>query len=298
MFKNKKFIIWVIIALVVSAVGLRIVTSKKKATAADAAVSKPVYVQKTATGTMLSSIKVYGNITASQQADIFSRVPGKLIKNLVQEGDYVSIDQGIALIDRDEIGVKFTRAPVKSTLDGMILKRYLDPGAKVNPSAPIATVGNIKKVKVTVNLTENDFTKLSRGLEAYVSVDSYPEEQFAGKVSLVAPEIDMTTRTGKAEILLDNSNMKLKPGMFAAVDIVLAVHPDVIVIPRSAVVEEGGVKKVFLFENGVAKETILNVGLSDDNDIEVTAGLFIGQDIIVEGQSRLKDGDAVRIVKE
>ena len=296
--KKNKIIIWIIVVALALLVGFRIVSSKKKAKVVEADANKPVYTQKVARDTIQSVIKVYGNITASQQADIFSRVTGKLISNLVQEGDYVAVNQEIALIDRDEVGVSFTTATVKSTIDGVVLSRYLDPGAKVNPAAPIANVGNIKKVKVTVNLSENDFAKIRRGMKAQVFVDSYPGEKFSGEVSLVAPEIDMMTRTGKAEILLDNSEMKLKPGMFASVDIILSVHPGVIVIPRNAVIEEDSVKKVFVFENGTAKERILNVGLFDDNDIEVTGGLRVGQELIVEGHRRLKNKDAVRVVKE
>jgi len=295
---NKKITIWVIVAVIVGMVGFRIIYSKKKAKAVDVDISKPVYVQKVTRGTMQSSIRVSGNIIASQQADIFSRVTGKLISNLVQEGDYVAVNQEIALIDRDEVGVSFTTATVKSTIDGIILNRYLDPGARVSPAAPIATVGNIGKVKAVVNLSENDFTKLRRGLKAYVTVDSYSGDRFSGEVSLIAPEIDMATRTGKAEILIDNSDMKLKPGMFALVDIVLSAHPGVIVIPRSAVIEEGNTKKVFVFENGTAKEKILTIGLSDDNDIEITGGLRTGQELIVEGHHRLKNNDVVRVVQE
>lgn len=295
---SRRNIILIAAVLFALLVGFRIISSRKGAKAVEADSGKPVYVQKVTRGVMQTTLKISGNILASQQAEIYSRVPGKLISNLAEEGDYVRDGQEIALIDRDEIGVSFSTAIVKSTINGVLLKHYMDPGAKVSPMAPVATVGNIRKVKAVINLPENDFVKIKRGTNAYISVDAYPGRKFPGEVSLVSPEIDLMSRTGKVEILIDNREQALKPGMFGQVDILLAHHSGVIVIPRSAVIEDGDVKKAFLYDNGKTKERVLATGLYDDDNIEVIKGLEAGETLIIEGQHKLKNDDAVRIVEE
>ena len=296
---NKKTIIWIVAGLLVCIVGFRIITSKgkSKTAGADTDSSKPVYTQKVAWGSIRSEIKTTGNITAFVQADIFPRVPGKLIQNLVDDGSYVSDNQEIALIDRDEIGTSFTTATVKSTISGILLKHFSEPGQKVSPMAPVATVGRIDKVKAVINLPEADFMKLKRGLRAVVTVDSYPDRKFTGEITMLGAQIDVMSRTGQAEITLDNSGYPLKPGMFASVEIGLATRSGLIV-PVNAVVEDGNAKKVFVVENGKAQERVVQAGISDDDSVEILSGIKAGDELITDGQRKLKNDDAVRVVTQ
>lgn len=294
---SKKTIMWIVIGIFVVLAGFRLVSSKKKEKIVEVDTGKPVYVQKVDRGSMQQVIMVSGNIKASQQADIFSRVPGKLLCNLVEEGGYVKENQEIALIDRDEIGVAFSTGIVKSTISGILLKNYIDQGAKVSPAAAIATVGNIATVKAVANLPENDFVKVKRGMRAYVSVGSYPDTRFTGEIATIAPQIDLMNRTGQVEILIDNPERKLKPGMFAEINFLLAQHSGVIVIPRTSIIEDGDVRMVFIDEDGKAKERILTIGLSNDDQSEVVRGLKDGEELIIDGHRKLKDGDKIRVVQ-
>lgn len=297
--KKRKAIIWICAALFVCLVGFRIISSKRKAKVLDSDTSKPVYSQKVSFGTLQATINVSGNIVSGQQADIFPRVPGKLIKFVVQEGDYVRADQEIAMIDRDEVGISFSTATVKSPINGVVLNLSdIDPGAKVNPAMPIATVGNISSVRAVVNLPEKDFFRVKRGMRANINVDAYPGRIFSGDTVTVAPQIDMISRTGRVEILIDNSAQSLRPGMFATVKLVSAYHSGVIVIPRASVIEDGDARKVFVIENGKANEKLLTTGLFDDNNVEVTAGLNEGEELVIDGQRGLKNGDTVRVVSQ
>ncbi|OGS23168.1 MAG: hypothetical protein A2252_02845 [Elusimicrobia bacterium RIFOXYA2_FULL_39_19] len=294
---NKKTIIWIVVGLVICMVSFRIVTSKGKAKASDTDSSKPVYTQKVAWGTMRTSINASGNITAYVQADIFSRVPGKLIQNLVDDGSYVRDNQEIALVDRDEIGTSFTTATVKSTLSGILLKHYFEPGQKVNPAMPVATVGRIDKVKAVINIPEGDFLKIKRGFKAIITVDAYPDRKFYGEITMLGAQIDMLNRTGQAEITLDNSDNQLKPGMFAGVEIGLASRSGLIV-PINVIIDDGNTKKVFVVENNLAKERIIKTGMTDDSNAEVLSGLKSGEELITDGQRKLKNDDPVRVIVE
>lgn len=295
---DRKRIIWIVVAVFVLFVGFRMVTSKRKGKIIETDTAKPVYVQKAGYGSINSAVKISGNIVPSLQADIYSRVPGKLIRNLVEDGDYVKDGQDIALIDRDEVGVSFSTATARSTINGMLLKHYLEPGTKVNPMMPVATVGNIKKVKAVLNPPESDFTKIKRGTRALVSVEAYPGRKFAGEVTMVSPEIDAVSRSGKIEIMIDNPDQDLRPGMFGLAEVLLASHSGVIVIPRSAIIEDGDIMKAYVVDSGKAREKILKIGIFDDDNSEVLGGLKAGEELIVEGQHKLKDGDLIRIVEK
>ena len=294
---SRKKVLWIIAALLVALAGFRIATLKKPVKTAETASGKPVYVLAVGRGSMQSAIKASGNIFALQQAEIYSRVPGKLIRNLVEEGSPVEENQDVALIDRDEIGVDFSTATARSTLKGILLQHYLDPGAKVNPAMPVASVGNITRVKAVVNLAENDFSRVRRGTRVLISVDAYPEQKFPGEISTLSPQIDMMSRTGKAEIVLDNRDGRFKPGMFASVEFILASHPGVIIVPRNSVLEDGDSRKVFVVADGKAYEKTVQAGLYDDDNVEILSGLRDKEQLITEGQRTLKNGEAVRIVE-
>ena len=122
----------------------------------------------------------------------------------------------------------------------------------------------IQPVKVLVNVSESDFTKVKVGMPVDVNVEVYGNEVFKGKVSLIHPTVDATTRTFVTEINIPNTDSRIRPGMFARVNIDFG-DVDRVVVPDQAVVKRSGV------ENGA--------------------------EVVIAGQSRLKDGASVKIAE-
>ncbi|MDP2865122.1 MAG: biotin/lipoyl-containing protein [Elusimicrobiota bacterium] len=99
-------------------------------------------------------ILLTGSVKAMDEATLYPRIAGKLLRNVLKEGDPVKKDETVALIERDEVGTVYEPAPVPSTLTGVIGRVYQDTGASVNPQTPIALVVNQGMVRVAVDVPE------------------------------------------------------------------------------------------------------------------------------------------------
>lgn len=201
-------------------------------------------------------------------------------------------------------------ATVTAPISGIIGQRFYEAGDMAAPQLPIVTIVQMDRVKIHFNVTESDLGKLKIGQEAQVKVESYPEQIFKGKVSKISPVLDPLTRMAKVEVLVDNRNKKLKPGMFARVTVITGVLKDVIAIPRYPTIERTSLKKingqnivvknysVFVVNEGVAHQRDLKVEYVNHDKIAVRSGLQVGDKIVVEGQNNLRDGMPVNVVEE
>jgi RND family efflux transporter MFP subunit len=208
----------------------------------------------------------------------------------------------------DELKITLTNTQIVSPVDGFVGKRYLDPGAFASTNAPVASVVDIRVVRMVANLVERDMRRVPTGTPASVEVDAYPGEQFQGRVSRVAPVFDPATRTAEIEIEVANGDFRLKPGMYSRVNLTVGNRKDAITIPRNALVDLEGKSGVFVAEAAQAPEGTrgggptptmtakflpVQVGIRDGDHIEVTSGLSDGVRVITTGASALKDGDRI-----
>jgi RND family efflux transporter MFP subunit len=208
----------------------------------------------------------------------------------------------------DELKITLSNTQIVAPVDGFIGKRYLDPGGFASTSAPVASVVDIRTVRMVANLVERDMRRVPVGTPAKVEVDAFPGEQFQGRVSRVAPVFDPATRTAEIEIEVPNSEFRLKPGMYSRVNLTIDTRKDAITIPRNALVDLEGKSGVFIAETAqtpegtrgggpspslTAKFVLVQVGIRDGEHIEVTSGLSDGARVITTGASALKDGDRI-----
>lgn len=209
----------------------------------------------------------------------------------------------------DELKITLTNTLIVSPVDGFIGKRYLDPGAFASTNAPVASVVDIRTVRMVANLVERDMRRVPTGTPANVEVDAYPGEVFKGRVSRVAPVFDPSTRTAEIEIEVQNVDYRLKPGMYSRVQLTVSTRSDAITVPRNALVDLNGRTGVFVAaapeqaegtRGGgggpsamVAKFVPVEVGIRDGEAIEITKGLDNGTRVITTGASAIKDGDRI-----
>ncbi len=239
-----------------------------------------------------------GDIEAKHAAMVYSKVMGKLVENKVQEGDAVKKGETLALVDRDEIGYEFELAPVDSPIEGIVGRAYLDKGAAITLSTPIALVVNIDEILVKIDVTEKDLPKVTKALAAEVEVDAYPGKLFVGQVQKVSPVVDLATRTAPAWIGIDNAQHQLNPGMFARIKMKIGEHKDTLVIMREGVIVQDSQRYVFVVKANQAYKREVKLGLSSDGKFQVLNGLKAGEKVIVMGSMDLKDGDTIQIVEE
>ena len=210
----------------------------------------------------------------------------------------------------DELKITLSNTLIVSPVDGFVGKRFLDPGAFASTNAPVVSVVDISLVRMVANLVERDVRRVPAGTRAQVEVDAFPGEKFAGRVSRVAPVFDPATRTAEMEIEVPNPGFRLKPGMYARVQLTVDTRADALTIPRAALVAIDGKNGVFVAVQPEAPQpaattsggqqpaltarfTPVDVGIRDGEHIEITAGLKEGVRVITTGAGALKDGDRV-----
>jgi RND family efflux transporter MFP subunit len=195
-----------------------------------------------------------------------------------------------------ELRINLANTVISSPVDGFVGKRYLDPGAAVSPNAPVASIVDIRTVRMVAALVEKDSKRIRAGMPAEVEVDAYPGEKFTGRVSRVAPVFDPETRTAEMEVEVPNPGYRLKPGMYARVELTVAQRADALTVPANAVITLDGRTGVFTAEGSptlLAKFHPVETGIRQDNAVEIASGLPDGSRVITIGAGALKNGDRV-----
>jgi membrane fusion protein, multidrug efflux system len=231
----------------------------------------------------------------------------------------------------EELKINLANTTITSPVDGFVAKRFLDPGATVSPNVPVASLVDIRTVRMVANLVEKDMKRVSVGTHADIDVDAFPGETFNGRVSRVAPVFDPSTRTAEMEIEVPNPGFRLKPGMYARVQLTVASKSDAVNVPSNAIVRLDGKPGVFTVQgrsggsttgnsqrpaisdaqpasdaknvgNGgandgdksmTAKFMPVETGIRDGDVVEVVSGVGDGIRVITTGAGALKDGDRV-----
>lgn len=186
---------------------------------------------------------------------------------------------------------------IKTPIDGMVTARTVDMGVMIQPGMTIANVVDISKLKVKLNVAENDAFKLKAGDKVEITTEVYPGLTFAGKIESVSSKGD-EAHTYPVEMSLANSRENpLKAGMFCRVNFVSVQSIETIVIPREALIGSIKEPKVYVIEDGIAKQRSVVVGKEAGTKLQILQGLKDGEKIVVAGHNNLKDDVPVTIMQ-
>ncbi len=195
-----------------------------------------------------------------------------------------------------------THTQVRSTLNGVITGRYFSdgemfsgtPGPAGKPA--IVSINQIRPVKVLVGVSERFLPQVQRGQTAQVRVDVFPERIFEGRVNKIFPTIDRASGTFRVEIVIDNQDEALRPGMFTRVALNLGKQ-QALLVPALSVMKQTGSNERFVYvvENNRARRVTVQPGRNFDENLEILSGLQPGQKLVVTGQHNLMEGVEVRI---
>ncbi|MCX6340475.1 MAG: efflux RND transporter periplasmic adaptor subunit [Candidatus Aureabacteria bacterium] len=255
----------------------------------------PIRAMRVEPRTVSRTLDYASNIEAWDKAEVFPKVGGKILEKLKEDGAPIAKGETIAYIDRDEVGFKFEKAPVESPLTGIIGRVYVDKGTNVTTQTAVALVVDIDRVKVHLDVPEKYLPQLLLGQKARVGVEAYPGEVFTGTVTRISPIVETETRTAPIEISIDNPGHRLKPGMFASINLVLEEKKNVPAVMKEAIMGRKPSTYVFVVNGGVARMRDVTLGIGENDRIEVLKGLTAGDLVAVMGQERLRDGAAVSV---
>ncbi|MBN1595644.1 efflux RND transporter periplasmic adaptor subunit [candidate division FCPU426 bacterium] len=296
-----KWVLWGLAALVVLLAGYRIIAKvRPKEKKVETAIA--VQVQAPVVGEALNTLELAGTITAKEEANAYSKVPGKLARYVKTEGQWVQKDDILAWVERDEIGLTYSLSPVKAPIAGLVAERFMDIGESVTPAGmggpgmPVARVVNPANLELTVYVVEKEISRLQVGQEARIRVQAYPGEVFGGKVERISPVVNQTSRTTQVKIRLASGRGRLKSGMLADVAIIVGRKEQALLLPRDAVLKQNRKEYVYVVNQGAVARRDLETGWLQQDTVEIISGLQPDEKVIVRGQTRVTEGMKVQIV--
>ena len=186
---------------------------------------------------------------------------------------------------------------LKAPFNGVISGKYFEngenfsgaPNTRAGKSA-LVTIVQINKLKALIGISASYFPQITKGMKANISCDIYPNQIFEGEVYNIYPTIDEATKTFTVEVEINNPSLKLRPGMFAKIQLNLG-EGTAILVPTIALIKQTGTNDMYLFvnKNNIAvKQPVLTGRLFDDKT-EILEGINEGDKIIVTGQNKLKN---------
>lgn len=184
---------------------------------------------------------------------------------------------------------------IHSPIDGVIADKIKEEGEVVSPGIPIYKMLDLNTVRIEVSIPDNKIGMIQCGQDAEIHLDSFPGKIFTGKITFISPNADVTSRSFKARVELDNSEHLIKEGMFARVKIILQEKSGILIVPITAITEQSSEKIVFVPEGGIAKSQIVSTGIQNENSVEIVKGVSEGEQVIIEGNYGLSEGAKVRI---
>lgn len=194
---------------------------------------------------------------------------------------------------RTQLDNTLITAPISGTVSGVTV----NPGEMVSPGVPVAIINKLDVMKVLVQLTEKDVGRIAPGQKVGVLVSAAGSEPLEGEVATISPVADPRTKTYPMEVALPNEDGRLKSGMTATIELVVAEEKDTIVVPVEAVLTQQGKQVVYVVEDGVARCRPVTPGLESGTIVSLLEGVEIGEQVVVSGQHYLQDGSRVTIIE-
>jgi cobalt-zinc-cadmium efflux system membrane fusion protein len=170
-----------------------------------------------------------------------------------------------------------------SPISGIVVERNATVGATVGSDANVFKIVDVSSVWIDANVFEKDLARVKLGQQVNVSVTAFPGSVFTGKVILVSTVVDPDTRSVKVRTEVPNRDARLKPDMFANVEIVTDVNRTSISIPQTALLNDGGQSVVFVAAGGGFEKRTVTPGIQSDDRVEITAGLKAGDKVVTKG---------------
>jgi RND family efflux transporter MFP subunit len=193
---------------------------------------------------------------------------------------------------------KLADAHLTSPISGIIARRAIEVGATVSPGQPVFTIVDLDPVRVRVGVPEGDVGHVTEGTVATVRIPAL-DASFVGRVSLIGVAADPATRSYSVEIKVPNPARRLRAGMVAEATIENGQKVSAMMVPAAAVLHDGGINGatiVYVLDHDAARVHVRRVmtGVARGDSLEITSGLVAGDQVVVAGQQRVRDGARVQ----
>jgi len=172
---------------------------------------------------------------------------------------------------------------LNSPIAGTVIERNATVGASVGTDSNLFKIIDLSRVWIDANVFEKDLARVRMGQEVKVNLPALPGSTYTGRVILIDSVVDPETRTIKVRTEVANPDSRLKPDMFANVEIVTDLNRSAISIPQTAVLNDGGKTVVFVAEGNGYQKREVHTGIQNGDRLEIVEGLSPGEKVVVKG---------------
>jgi len=226
----------------------------------------------------------------------------KIVKDNL--GSRSDLDSAQATLDRTDASIAAKEAmirkkSIRSPFAGELGIRRINPGQYLAPGDAVVELVALDPIFAEYSLPERHLPELTVGQPVAVTVQAYPGTVFEGKIEAISPSVQLASRSVRIRALIDNPDRRLRPGMFAEVQTLLAVRDNVLTLPERAVAYNPYGASVFVVEEQdgkpIAKLVQIEVGPVRNGRVEITRGLQAGVTVVSDGHNKLRNGRQLSI---
>ena len=227
----------------------------------------------------------------------YARLKGLFEEGGVSQSDFETAELGYK-VRKTNYQNLLENTILRSPINGFVTARNFDVGDMFSMGSPLFTVQQVVPVKLLVGISENEYTKVKKGDTVSITVDALPGRTFTGKVSRLYPTINAATHTFNAEVVVQNADRALRPGMFARVTVNFGTNHRIVLPDRCIVKQEGtGQKFVYLLKDDQTVSYVpVTLGRHMGAEYEVVDGVTEGDTVVSKGHATLKDGIKVVVI--
>lgn len=236
-----------------------------------------------------------------KQEYLASQAAFDILADQVQDGDAASVQSKQYTAEKTERAADALRRQradmfLRAPRDGIIGYRNVEAGAIVSAGTKVFSLVDNSHLNVDCTLSESDAAILKTGLSVQVTIDALGTD-CPGRIVYVSPAMDEASRTYQVRIELDTAADDMKAGLFAHTSIDILQRPQTLFVPKEAVLSRNGRQILYILQaDGTVAERTVRIGLMNDEEEEILAGLQDGEVVVVTNQDKLKDGTAVESV--
>jgi membrane fusion protein (multidrug efflux system) len=221
-------------------------------------------------------------------------------KKLSSQQDY---DHEAALLEEARARLALNEEQLRKTVlrapfSGVLGLRQVSPGDYVKEGDAIVDLTDLDSLKLDFQIPEIHLTELAVGQHLSLQVDAHPGDSFTGEVYAIAPRLDVTSRSVPVRARVANPDGRLRPGMFARVNLRIAEHDDALLVPEESIWPIGQDKFVYRVVDGKVTLTKVALGYRRKGEVEVLSGLTADDMVVTAGQMKIREGAAVTVINQ
>ena len=246
----------------------------------------------------LSLAEERAEVMFRQKESELKRVQESFDNNIISEVEYdyakFTLLEAEVIWKQAKQNLSYTR--VTAPIAGVISERFVKNGDRILNSTKLFQIVDTSDKIVRVFIPEKEIGAVRVGQEAVIITEFLDKKKFQGAIKRISPVVDPSSGTFKVTIGITDPRNLMRIGMFVSLRIITSIHENITAVPKDAIVYESGLPFVYAVRNNIAHKVLLKAGVSDELYVEAVSGISENEEIIIVGQSGLKDNTKVKVM--